>query len=323
MRPVQPILFPDALGKAIASREFDDSTNAYRLLNGAADGTPEITLDKLNDVLVLNLYEQQNETKLIDDIIEICQPQAIYIKRRPREAKHLANISREDISPLAPVWGAAKPEVLVQENKAQYLIRPGADLSVGLFLDMRDTRTWLAGHAKEKTVLNCFAYTCAFGVVASLGAAARVLNLDLSRKVLDWGEENYRLNNLPTEKTNFLSGDVFDWLMRFEKRKQTFEVVILDPPSFARSEHFVFSAAQNYDQLVQMAAATVAPGGTLLACCNMAGFSPEQFASAVLRGLRVAGRRAEVLAELSQSAKDFPVLFNTEPPLKVLAFKLE
>ena len=96
----------------------------------------------------------------------------------------------------------------------------------------RRVRAWAEG----KTVLNTFAYTCGFGLAATAGGAARALNLDLSRHGLAWGQENYRLNGFAPDEHDFVFGDVFDWLARFARRGETFDLVILDPPSFSKTQ---------------------------------------------------------------------------------------
>src|SRR5690606_23072127 len=111
-------------------------------------------------------------------------------------------------------------------NGLRFIICPGQGLSVGLYLDMRDGRQWVRGQVAGRTVLNCFAYTCAFGVYSHAGGAARVVNLDLSRRVLDWGEENLRRNGVEPRRIDHIAGDTFDWLGRFQKKGEQFDCVI-------------------------------------------------------------------------------------------------
>ena len=305
--------------------EADPKTTAYRLVNADGDGIPRLTLDCFDGALILSLYvelEPATETALIETIAEVLTPRSVYLKRRPREARNAANTARDHLAPEMPVYGEPLETITVLENGVTYLIRPGGDLSVGLFLDMRDTRAWLRPRVREKTVLNTFAYTCGFGVVSGLGRAAHTVNLDLSRRVLDWGAENYALNNLQPERPDFISGDVFDWLDRFARKHETFDVVILDPPSFSTTKGSRFSASADYDKLAASAARLVAPGGTLLACCNHAKLPRRAFARMLTDGVRDAGREAKVIASLKQSDADFPVPADQEPPLKIMAVEL-
>jgi 23S rRNA (cytosine1962-C5)-methyltransferase len=305
---------------------YREDLTAYRLVNADADGLSGMTLDRFDTTLVLSLYvdlEPQDETRLSDLLADVFQPQAIYLKRRPREARHAANIEREYLAPTAPNWGEATPEVEVLEDGRKSLIRPGGDLSVGLFLDMRLTRSWLETQVKNKKVLNAFAYTCAFGVASSIGSASRTVNLDLSRRVLDWGEENYRMNHLEPERQDFISGDVFDWLARMQRWSDRFDLLILDPPSFAKSRLKRFSVSAHYNGLVTLAAPVIAAGGTLLACCNHAGLSRSAFLRLIESGLRDAKRQVTGITSLGADPIDFPTTEETEGALKVFALKLD
>ncbi len=321
-------LLSERLLLATAKRETlaaDPETTAYRLVNGVGDGLEGLTLDHFNGVLVASLYEdlaESQEDALIEVIATALQPRSLYLKRRPREARVVASTRRDELAPDAPASGDAVKELTVSENGVKYRIRPGGDLSLGLFLDMREPRAWLRHHVESRTVLNSFAYTCGFGAVATLGGSARAVNLDLSRRVLDWGEENYRLNALVPKRFDFIAGDVFDWFTRLSRREDRFGCVILDPPSFATSKFSRFSAAANYDELVERAASLLKPDGLLLACCNHAKLERRMFLAAIKRGLQRAGRGYNLLASLGQSETDFPVPDDLEPPLKVFALEL-
>ena len=122
----------------------------------------------------------------------------------------------------------------ISENGARYWIDFAVGYSQGIFLDQRANRQLLRESAHGKTVLNTFAYTCAFGVAAALGGA-RTTNLDLSKNYLAWGKRNYALNHLDPAAHDFIYGDTFDWLRRFAKKQRRFDTIILDPPTFSRS----------------------------------------------------------------------------------------
>ena len=156
-----------------------------------------------------------------------------------------------------------------------------------------------------------------------MGLAVRTVNLDLSRRALDWGEENYRLNTLEPERQDFIAGDVFDWLGRMQRWSERFDLVILDPPSFAKSRLKRFSVSAHYHELVALAAPVIAPGGTLLACCNHAGLSRSSFLRLIETGLRDARRQVTGVTSLGADPLDFPTPDDVEGALKVFAIKLD
>jgi 23S rRNA (cytosine1962-C5)-methyltransferase len=299
----------------------DPATTAYRLVHGAADGLGGITVDRFGDVLVVNFYEEfpsRAQKALIAALADVCQPRAIYLKQRPPEASRITEAEMERLAPPTPAWGEPCDQVTVLEDGLCYVIRPGAGLNVGLFLDMREMRGRVRAWADGKTVLNCFAYTCGFGVAATAGGASRVLNLDLSRSALAWGQENYRANGFVPDDYDFVYGDAFDWLGRFARRGQTFDVVIVDPPGFARAHGRPFSAMRHYARLAEMAARVVSVRGLLIACCNVAALTRRDFRRQVEQGIAAAGRAAEVVGVFSEPAVDFPVPPGEAPYLKLL-----
>ncbi len=211
-------------------------------------------------------------------------------------------------------------DVEVVEGGVHYVVRPAAGLSVGLFLDMREVRSWLHSHTAGRSVLNVFAYTCAFGVCAALGGAARVVNIDVSRRYLDWGQLNYRINALAADPRDFIYGDAFDWLDRFRRRSTSFDVVVIDPPSFSSTP---FSVSRDYPKLVAAAARIVARRGILVAATNHAGTTDERFDAWLRAGLETAGRQGRATQRWHEPEVDFPVARGRGPYLKVRALVLD
>ena len=312
------------LARALARRaslRISGETTAFRWVNGAADGFPGITVDLFGSVAVANLYEVE-APELPQALWAAHRLRAVYVKSRPREAGRLPLAEREARAPPTPEYGEAVEAVEVQENGLRFRIRPGAGLAVGLYLDMREARGWLRAKAQGRRVLNCFAYTCAFAVAARAGGAVRVVNVDLSRRSLEWGEENGRLNGqIPTPEEH-LSGDVFQWLRRFRKRGERFDVVVLDPPGFARSREGTFSASRDWPGLVAEAVSVLEVDGLLLAACNVAALPARRFDAAVEEGLRQGGRAGHVVARPEASPVDFPLRPGEEGPLKVRAVRV-
>lgn len=306
-------------------------TTAYRLVNAAGDGLPGITLDRYGPALVLNCYDPALETGhpalnlLLEAITRVWPDLPVYAKFRPSQTSRLGESAPPEIAPPEPLIGNRPdlPEVVtVQENGLNFVIRPGEGLSPGLFLDMREVRARLPEWAIGKTILNTFSYTCAFGVAGMAGGAQRVLNLDAARRALDWGKENYQANALTPDDFDFVDGDVFDWLGRFARRNQQFDVVILDPPSYSTTHKTRWSAEQHYDKLAALAAKVVSPGGLLLTCSNHAGLSRRSFRQMVLKGVEQAERKAEVSGVYHEPELDFPRAGETEGYLKILALRL-
>ena len=303
----------------------DPATTAYRLIHAAADGAPGVTVDRFGETLVASLYADLSDDDLkplLGCLVEKTDARSAYLKRRPKQVSHLADEQFADLAPAQPIYGPAVAEVAVQEEGLNYLIRPAAGLSVGLFPDMRETCTRVRAWAAGKRVLNCFAYTCAFGVAALAGSAARVLNLDLSKIVLEWGKANYRANGLAVDDHDFVYGDVFDWLARLARRGDRFDLVILDPPGFSRTKTRRFSAEHDYGELAGLAARVTERGGLLLACCNVAELPRRAFRDRVIAGLAAAGRTAEIVGLYHEPAIDFPAPQERSSYLKIIALRL-
>lgn len=305
--------WPAALHRAAAVRAQlpGQGTTFYRLLHTTETGGL-CSLDRIGAVGVLSLYRELSgvqEAALLDAMqapLKDTGLGALYLKRRPEVASHRANTERDWLAPQEPVWGQPAPELTADERGVPFLFRPGGDLSVGLFADARPMREWVQAHAAGRRVLNLFAYTCGFGLSAALGGALGVKNVDLSRRVLTWGQENYALSGLDAPDEDFLYGDVFDWLRRLQRRGDRFDLVILDPPSFARRGRQTWRAEKDYAALVQAAVTLLDPGGQLLAMTNHAGLSERAFGRQVAQGLEAAGRRAAGPVQPLRPGPDFP-----------------
>jgi 23S rRNA (cytosine1962-C5)-methyltransferase len=307
----------------------DPATSIYRVFHGPGDGATADTLrpwtvDRAGDVLIASCYDEgvrQLPAALQQALVGAWEPQAIYVKYRPRTAAQVGEAELAELAPAAPVWGAAVDQADGTEEGLRFRLRPADGLSVGLYADMRETRQrvrrWAAG--RQLRVLNTFAYTCAFGVAALADAPeGQVTNLDLSRRSLDWGRENYALNGLPVDERDFVFGDVFDWLRRWERQGRRFDLVILDPPSFARNRGKRWRAERDYAELAELAARLIAPAGMLVACCNHAGLDRRTFRAEVERGIAAAGWPGRITVSYGASPIDYPTAGGAESHLKII-----
>jgi 23S rRNA (cytosine1962-C5)-methyltransferase len=239
-------------------------TDVRRLVNGLGDGLDGIAIDDFAGRWLVSIKEGGSQLKL-----------PLELGYRSLYAKAL---SKNEKNPPSHLAGEPLMERFsVHEQGLSYWVDFQSGYSQGLFLDQRLNRHRLRELCPGKTVLNTFAYTCSFGVAAVV-AGAKAVNLDLSRNYLEWGQENYRLNGLEPEQTDFIYGDVFDWLARFAKRSRRFDIVVLDPPTFSRSRASgVFRAEEDYGALLERALRVVEPHGVLLCCLNTHQISTPHF----------------------------------------------
>jgi 23S rRNA (cytosine1962-C5)-methyltransferase len=283
---------------------------------------PGLAADRYGDVGVIHA----DSSRLLDEWLPDLRAHlegvvdSAYAKIHPRSASRLSAAERAELAREEPVWGPRREVVVVDELGARYEIRPAAGLSVGLFLDMREVRAWLRANAQGRSVLNLFAYTCSMGVAAALGGATRVVNVDVSRAYLEWGKRNYALNGCEADDRDFIYGDAFDWLKRFARRGEQFDLAIVDPPSFSSTP---FSVTRDYARLVEAAARVVSPGGMLLAATNHAPTTDARFGDWLRRGLASAQRRGDVIQRWHEPSPDFPLPPGQPPYLKVRALQVD
>ena len=200
---------------------------------------------------------------------DCADPRSVWWKRLERENRESPSFVRGE-NPDGPI--------VAQEHGAAFEIDFTAGYSHGIFLDQRLNRQAVRAHVENgHRILNTFAYTCAFSVVAAQ-AGATATSLDLSHNSLEWGKRNFRHNGLKSADHFFTRGDTFDWLRRWAKSGIRFHGIILDPPTFSRNQKGkVFRVEKNYGELIELAARILEPGGWMLACTNFRGLDAPAF----------------------------------------------
>lgn len=256
-------------------------TNAYRVFCGEKEGIPGLIADRYDAIIVLTL--QEGICRLTDPelrhaaafFIEALGVRSVYLKRNyPDRSNAVADATLCSPTPL--LGEGAPPTLVIRENGLHFLIRPYDGFSTGIFLDQRENRRFLSGLCQGKRALNCFAYTCAFSV-GFAKAGARVTSVDLSKRYLEWGKENFALNGLDTAGQVFLARDVFSYFGTALKRKEFFDLIVLDPPSFSRVKTGeTFSLKKDFKRLVWEASQLLSPGGWLFFSSNYSAWDPAQ-----------------------------------------------
>jgi 23S rRNA (cytosine1962-C5)-methyltransferase len=327
----------DFLVAATEFREalFGEETNAFRLISGEADGFPDAIVDSYGGTLLVQWQTEraaEQGSELIERLQKACTPQAIYeqlVTKQKRTEPTLVcsggSASRGEARPTDEArrfTEAPLQRFIILENGLTFLINFGEGLATGIFLDQRENRRrLLAMPLTGKTVLNTFAYTCAFSVAAAK-AGAVTTSIDLSKKYLEWGKDNFRANGLDPAAHEFIFGDAFSWLKRFAKREQRWDVVIIDPPTFSTTKKGrAFRAARDYEDLAALAMPLVASGGWLLCSTNQRTLEAEQFAKCIKQAACRCGRTIESL-EFETLPFDFRLAPKERPYLKTFWVKL-
>jgi 23S rRNA (cytosine1962-C5)-methyltransferase len=223
-------------------------------------------------------------------------------------------LTQEEKSAPERLWGQEPAQPFeIRENGLCYWADFHGGYSQGFFLDQRDNRKRLRDLARGQSVLNTFAYTCSFSMVAAK-AGAETVSLDLSKPYLDWGRRNFSLNKLDPVRPehDFIFGDVFEWMKRLAKKERRFDIIILDPPTFSRSKRGkTFRAGTHYPDLVELAGRLLKPeGGTLLCCTNQLSLTQTSFETLLEKGIE------KLSAEGTLRAQPMPADFAGDDYLK-------
>jgi 23S rRNA (cytosine1962-C5)-methyltransferase len=316
------------LGQSALRDPEETRTTAFRLVNEEGDALPGLAVDVYGDHLVAQLYvggiwEDVARRDRVLDALHALGFDGVYLKLRPKQANVLVDTRRDDLAPALPVRGTPTPapEIAIREEGVPYRVRLGDGLSTGLFLDPRPNRRFVREVARGAHVLNLFSYTCAFSVAAALGGATRTVSVDASVLALERGRANFEAAGIslgavgPGAAHSFVAEDVFSWLARAATKKERFDIVIVDPPSYSSTKKRRFVAESDYDDLVAMAAKVLAPHGKLVASCNHRGLPRAKLRRFVAQGMKTEGRDLAQLKDLPD-APDFPPPLGRDPHMK-------
>ncbi len=274
-------------------------TNAIRLVNGYGDEMDGLVLEQHGKHFVAQIFDSrwQEQKPVLIDFVKSLGGVCFVAKDRTQSASSRPEGIGFD------VWIDGVSSTVVEEYGVKFQVEMNDTLNTGLFLDMRANRHLVAGMGAGRKVLNLFAYTCAFGVHARKQGASAVVNVDVSRKVLDRGRGNYELNGLVPEKNELIRADAVEYLERAVKKDNRFDMIILDPPSFARYDGRMFSVKNDLERVIKMAVKVLEPEGVLFVATNHSEMLFSHLQQMVKSAAK--GRQIRKMTALGQDV-DFP-----------------
>ena len=312
--------FETLFRKAKAKRNAyyqDDLTTAFRLFNQEGDGFGGLTVDLYGDYAVFSWYNSYvyQIRQTISEAFRQVFPEVLGAYEKIR----FKGLDYES----AHVYGQEAPDFFtVLENGVLYQVFMNDGLMTGIFLDQHEVRGSLVdGLAMGKSLLNMFSYTAAFSVAAAMGGASQTTSVDLAKRSRELSQAHFQANGLSTDEHRFIVMDVFEYFKYAKRKDLTYDVIVLDPPSFARNKKQTFSVAKDYHKLISQSLEILNPGGIIIASTNAANVSRQKFTEQIDKGF--AGRSYQILNKYGLPA-DFAYNKKDESSnyLKVISMKV-
>lgn len=295
----------------------DDLTTAFRLFNQEGDDFGGLTVDLYGDYAVFSWYNSYvyQIRKVISEAFRQIFPEVLGAYEKIR----FKGLDYES----AHVYGQEAPDFFtVLENGVLYQVFMNDGLMTGIFLDQHEVRGSLVdGLAMGKSLLNMFSYTAAFSVAAAMGGASQTTSVDLAKRSRELSQAHFRANGISTDDHLFIVMDVFEYFKYAKRKGLTYDVIVLDPPSFARNKKQTFSVAKDYHKLISQSLEILNPGGIIIASTNAANVSRQKFTEQIDKGF--AGRNYQILNKYGLPA-DFAYNKKDESSnyLKVISMKV-
>lgn len=317
---IDAAFFARKIQQAISSRHdfyASEDTTAFRVFNSEGEGIGGLIIDYYDGYYVMSWYSEgiyRFKEYVIEALKSAPNFKGLYQKKR-------FNVKGQYIEEDDFVAGdKGEFPLIVKENGIRFAVYLNDGAMVGVFLDQRDVRKTIRDkYAKGKTVLNMFSYTGAFSVAAALGGAAKTTSVDLANRSLAKTIEQFSVNGIDHEAQDIIVEDVFKYFKYAVKKNMTFDLVVLDPPSFAKSKKHTFSAAKDYKDLLKEAIALTKPNGVIVASTNASNFDMKKFHSFIEKAFNEKGERYKMMEQFSLPA-DFKTIkeFKSGDYLKVV-----
>jgi len=286
---------------------FDpNKTNTYRLINAEGDGLPGLIVDRFAEMLVAQIHTAGMERLrqlLMDALIDETGTRGLLLRNDSQSRR------REGLELEEPqvVTGGVPMQVTTRENNVLFLIDPWQGQKTGFFLDQRDKREALRKYVRAKRVLNCFSYTGGFSVYAALTSdKTHVTSVDISASAVETSREHFVLNGLDPNQHQFLIANVFDYLEQAQSAGEQFDVVVLDPPAFAKTQSARAQALKAYRRLNLLGMQVLRSGGILLTCSCSGVIGMDDLLSALSQSAQRLQRTVQLLETYTHGV-DHPI----------------
>jgi 23S rRNA (cytosine1962-C5)-methyltransferase len=278
--------------------------SAGRLVYAESDGLPGIIVDRYSDFLVCQFLTAGAEywrQEIVDQLRALMPLKGIYERSDPDMR------TKEGLTPRSGLLTGQMPPdlVMIQEGPCRFWVDIQRGQKTGFYLDQRENRAFVAAYSRGTEVLNCFAYSGAFGIRALNGGAIRVTNVDSSSAALDLAKRNGVLNGFGDRTMENIEGDVFHVLRSFRDSSRQFDLIILDPPKFADSRSQLERASRGYKDINLLAFKLLRPGGLLFTFSCSGAMPTDLFQKIVADAALDAEREAQIIRFLAQ-APDHP-----------------
>jgi 23S rRNA (cytosine1962-C5)-methyltransferase len=305
--PVDAAFFQRRIERAWAyRRRLLPDVTCCRVVFGEADFLPGLVVDKFGDVLVLQsltLGMDRWEREIVEALHAVLDPVGIYA-RNDAPVRGLEGVDLR----TGPLWGEFDPHLVIEENGLRLAIDVATGQKTGYYLDQQANRRAIRPYSADARVLDCFCNVGGFALNAVAGGAAGVLAVDSSEEALALAGENAALNGM-TGRITWEAGNAFDVLKRLNGERAQFDLVILDPPPFAKNRASVESALRGYKEINLRSLRMIPDGGFLVTCSCSFHVSPELFRAVVADAAADAGKRLRLVEERAQNV-DHPILLG-------------
>ncbi len=309
-----------ASARALRDRLVPAETDGYRVVHAEGDGLPGLVVDRYGDVLVVQATTAGTDAArpLWLPALRELLPGASILQRNDLASRHGEGLALED----ELLAGDPPPgRVPFRERGMRFLADLAGGQKTGFFLDQRENRHLVRGLAVSRSVLNLFSYSGAFGVAALAGGASRVTHVDTSEPALALARENHLANEQDLARVETVAADVFEDLRARVARGETWDVVVTDPPAFAKKTPDVDRACRGYKDVNRLALKLLSPGGLLLACSCSGPISTDLFQKVLFAASLDAGVPVRIL-ERRGAGPDHPVSIDCPETEYLKAFLL-